>query len=157
MNIILLICTLFAGLAPPQPVIAPAAVVSVSTPYSPPLMGALKVTKPFNKPEKNWLPGHRGVDLAASTGTAVYAPASGAVHYSGIINGVPTLSINHPDGIKTTYQALSTHLTRGDIVVRGMFIGILAAPELNWGAIYAGEYIDPMSLLKPPKIRLKPV
>ncbi|MDO4910953.1 MAG: peptidoglycan DD-metalloendopeptidase family protein [Corynebacterium sp.] len=161
MTTILLLLAFFfptAGLStpPPSPPISPAASI-LSDPYSPPLYGPLKVTKPFAKPEKNWLPGHRGVDLAALPGSAIYAPASGVIHYSGVINGVATVSIMHFDGIRTTYQAVSTTLSKGDPVVRGVPFGVLVAGDLNWGAIYAGEYIDPMSLLKPPKIRLKPL
>ena len=37
----------------------------------------------FAPPNADWLPGHRGIDLAASTGTPVFVPVSGVVSFVG--------------------------------------------------------------------------
>ena len=128
---------------------------------------ASRVTRPADIPEKNWQPGHRGVDLAARPGDPVLAAGGGTVHYVGTIAGTPVVSIAHADGIRTTYQPVRTELRKGDPVGEGDIIGALAyspanAPNrhdgLHWGAIVGKErYIDPLSLLSAPLIRLKPV
>lgn len=114
-------------------------------------------------PEKNWQPGHRGVDLAASPGDTVLAAGDGEVVFTGVVVGVPTVSILHPDGIRTTYQPVTATVAKGDRVKEGEPIGTLGAPfngnfGLQWGALVAKDtYINPLSLLEAPKIRLKPL
>lgn len=117
------------------------------------------VTRAFDKPAKNWLKGHRGVDLAAEPGATIVAAGEGVVSYVGVIAGTPIVSIEHPDGIKTTYQPVHAVVARGDAVAEGQPIGRLAGTEgLHWGALVAkDDYINPLSLLKRPTIRLKPV
>nr|WP_065337111.1 M23 family metallopeptidase [Corynebacterium pseudotuberculosis] len=122
-----------------------------------------KVLKGFKKPEYNWLPGHRGVDLELSVGANVLAAESGIVAFSGTVARTPTISIDHPDGIRTTYQPVFTSLRKGDSVRIGDVIGQLAPSTdgnagLHWGAFTGNyEYINPLSLLDAPTIRLKPL
>ena len=63
-----------------------------------------RVLRTFNKPAKNWLPGHRGVDLEAAPTDPIYAAGDGTVIYAGTLAGIPTVSIEHPGGLRTTYQ-----------------------------------------------------
>ncbi|ALF57726.1 peptidase M23 [Corynebacterium pseudotuberculosis] len=124
---------------------------------------AQRVLKGFKKPEYNWLPGHRGVDLELSVGANVLAAESGIVAFSGTVARTPTISIDHPDGIRTTYQPVFTSLRKGDSVRIGDVIGQLAPSTdgnagLHWGAFTGNyEYINPLSLLDAPTIRLKPL
>ena len=120
-----------------------------------------QVLKGFVKPEKNWLPGHRGVDLAARLGDPIFAAGSGTVLYVGTIAGTPVISIEHATGLRTTYQPVMANVAIGDLVVAGDLIGTLAPNKsgeagLHWGAKYGAEdYINPLSLLPKPVIRLK--
>ncbi|ARU46381.1 M23 family metallopeptidase [Corynebacterium silvaticum] len=120
---------------------------------------AQKVLKGFKKPEYNWLPGHRGVDLDLAVGANVLAAETGIVAFSGAVAGTPTLSIDHPDGIRTTYQPVFTVLRKGDSVQVGDVIGQLAPstngdPGLHWGAFTGHyDYVNPLSLLDAPTIR----
>ncbi|WP_019192997.1 M23 family metallopeptidase [Corynebacterium timonense] len=123
---------------------------------------AARVTRSAQIPEKNWLPGHRGVDLALSPGEPVRAAGAGTVAYVGVVVGVPTVSIDHPEGIRTTYQPVHARVRVGDTVDEGQVIGTLAASHahegLHWGALTGPDtYINPLSLLSAPTIRLKPV
>nr|WP_232515808.1 M23 family metallopeptidase [Corynebacterium pseudotuberculosis] len=119
--------------------------------------------KVLKKPEYNWLPGHRGVDLELSVGANVLAAEAGIVAFSGTVARTPTISIDHPDGIRTTYQPVFTSLRKGDSVRIGDVIGQLAPSTdgnagLHWGAFTGNyEYINPLSLLDAPTIRLKPL
>ena len=121
------------------------------------------VLRTFNKPAKNWLPGHRGVDLEAAPTDPIYAAGDGTVIYAGILAGIPTVSIEHPGGLRTTYQPVLPLVAVGDTVTGQQPIGTLAPggthgyPGLQWGAKFgADDYINPLTLLPAPVIRLKP-
>lgn len=123
-----------------------------------------RVLRGFDPPEHNWLPGHRGVDLAAAVGAQVFAAGPGIVAFAGTVAGTPTVSIDHPDGIRTTYQPVTASVGAGKEVTTGQAIGVLARghrdPGLHWGARPQGftdRYLNPLELLAAPAIRLKPV
>lgn len=122
-----------------------------------------RVLRPADIPDNNWDPGHRGVDLALSTGSDVLAAAAGTVVFSGTVAGTPVVSIDHADGIRTSYLPVHSRVAAGDSVDEGQVIGRLAHPVdghrgLHWGARTGpDEYINPLSLLDAPVIRLKPV
>lgn len=124
---------------------------------------ASNVTRRADIPEKNWLPGHRGVDLAARTGQEILSAEAGVVAFTGVVAGVPVVSVDHADGIRTTYQPVHATVRIGDEVKEGQPIGRLASPSadhagLHWGARTGKDtYINPLSLLDAPQIRLKPV
>ena len=122
-----------------------------------------RVLRTFNKPAKNWLSGHRGVDLEAAPNDPIYAAGAGTVIYAGTLAGIPTVSIEHPGGLRTTYQPVLPLVAVGDTVTGQQPIGTLAPggthgyPGLQWGAKFgADDYINPLTLLPAPVIRLKP-
>lgn len=100
---------------------------------------------------------HCGIDIKGCEGTPVYAAADGVVAFAGNTPaGGLTLSVKHAGGIRTTYLPLKEILVgRGYKVKKGQQIAVLAAAgdkssnetHLHMGAILAGEYIDPESLL----------
>lgn len=148
--------TLLAGAL----VLTPGAAAYVNPTSGRPSAGT--VLRPFDKPEHNWLPGHRGVDLALGIGAEVLSPAAGVVAFAGIVVGTPTVSIEHADGVRTTYQPVHTHLVAGEVVVEKQKIGTLGHPTtvhpgLQWGAKIGEDYINPIRLLPAPTIRLKPL
>ena len=121
---------------------------------------ATRVVRPFDAPAQPWLPGHRGVDLAAPPGTAVRAPADGRVAFVGVVAGRPVLSIDHDDPrgegtLRTTYEPVVSTLSRGARVRQGEVVGMIdaAGPPhcpsgcLHWGARRERVYVDPLSLL----------
>ncbi|SER40725.1 M23 family metallopeptidase [Corynebacterium cystitidis] len=122
-----------------------------------------RVLRGADIPEKNWLPGHRGVDLELAVGADVLAAEDGIVAFRGVVAGTPVISIDHADGIRTTYQPVHSLLDEGEPVSAGDVIGRLGHatdgyPGLHWGALIARDtYINPLSLLDEPVIRLKPV
>jgi murein DD-endopeptidase MepM/ murein hydrolase activator NlpD len=136
-----------------------------------PLQPRPAVERRFDKPEQNWLPGHRGVDLAGAPGQAVLAAGDGIVVFAGKVADKPVVSIDHPGGLRTTYEPVQAEVSVGSRVGRGTRIGTLesghedcaAAACLHWGARREGsghsrrEYIDPLGLLHATPLRLKPV
>ncbi|MGX0118361.1 murein hydrolase activator EnvC family protein [Corynebacterium otitidis] len=162
----LLAWLLLAAPGPPARAIeppAPAPPVAYSDPVSG-LRSASPVLRAFDPPERDWLPGHRGVDLEAAPGRPILAAGDGIVAFAGPVAGVGVVSIDHSDGLRTTYQPVVPAVAAGEQVSRGQRIGVLGGPVrgepgLHWGLRPTADpvgYLNPLSLLEPPRIRLKP-
>ena len=68
---------------------------------------------PDNDP---FAPGHRGIDVAAPTGTTVRASADGIVSFAGVVAGNRSVSVDHPADLRTTYSFLGTSaVKKGDV------------------------------------------
>ena len=142
-----------AALGTPDPPEPPVPVPSVGA-YGWPVAGP--VIRRFEEPSGPYGAGHRGIDIAAESGRSVKASADGVVAFAGKVAGDLHVSIDHPDGIRTSYSYLSSvKVRRGEPVARGEVIGGTAAghpgvapPHLHFGARLAGQYIDPMLLLE---------
>ncbi|WP_089243083.1 M23 family metallopeptidase [Rhodococcoides kyotonense] len=118
----------------------------------------------FDPPEHDWLPGHRGVDLQGSAGQQVSAAGAGAVVFAGSVAGKPVVSIDHPNGLRTTYEPVVASVSVGDRVRSGDPIGVLepghagcADPCLHWGVRRDRDYLDPLRLVGATRIVLKPL
>ncbi|MGR7023385.1 M23 family metallopeptidase [Geodermatophilus sp. URMC 62] len=139
---------------------APPASVWVSPLGDPPT-----VTRPFAPPPSPYGPGHRGADLAGSPGTAVRAAGDGVVVFAGMVAGRPVVSVDHADGLRTTYEPVQPSVAAGQVVARGSPLGTLLAGHegcpaqacLHWGLRRGETYLDPLALLRPPEVRLLPV
>ena len=152
--------------AHPAPSAAPAADRRAPrSAYTWPTGGPAAVLEGFDPPAVVWGSGHRGVDLALAAGSPVLAAGDGTVVFAGMVAGRPVVSIDHADGIRTTYEPVEAVVSTGDAVGRGQVIGTLVAGHrsdgvdaLHWGARTGPKtYINPLRLLDPPIIRLKPV
>lgn len=119
--------------------------------HSAPLPGP--VLREFQIGEYNWQPGHRGVDLLGSVGETVQAPASGTISWVGAIAGVPMLTVQHLDGLRTTYQPVRALLPVSTAVEAGDQIAVLDAGHcaemacLHWGLRAGEQYLDPLAWL----------
>lgn len=120
-----------------------------------------EVIHPFVPPAVRWGSGHRGVDIALGAGDNVLAAGDGVVIYAGKLNNRSVISIEHADGIRTTYEPVSPSVAKGDIVTAGQIIGTLDSGHcghqscLHWGAKRGkNAYINPLSLLRERRIRL---
>jgi murein DD-endopeptidase MepM/ murein hydrolase activator NlpD len=156
-----------AGARPPTPNLwLPAALPVLATaldgPYTWPVDGP--IVGPFDPPPQPWLPGHRGVDIAAPAGSPVRAVTGGVVWFAGRVASRPLVSIAHPNGTRTTYEPVQPVVFAGDAVAAGDIIGTLlaghsgcASPCLHWGLRDGDTYLDPLSLLGLGRVRLLPV
>jgi murein DD-endopeptidase MepM/ murein hydrolase activator NlpD len=133
-----------------------------------PLSPEPTVVRRFELPEKRWLAGHRGVDLAAPSGSVVRSAGAGVVNFAGLVAGKPVVSVRHADGLLTTYEPVTASVNKGAVVARGSPIGVLDAghggcrsPCLHWGARRgtgsSAQYLDPLALLGEIRVRLKPL
>jgi murein DD-endopeptidase MepM/ murein hydrolase activator NlpD len=115
------------------------------------------VIRGFDPPDQPYGTGHRGIDIGATTGTPVRSAQGGVVAFAGPIGGSLFVSIDHADGIRTTYSWLSSvAVSRGQDVLRGEIVGTTGGghpgvepPHLHFGARLGDTYIDPMTLLEP--------
>lgn len=122
------------------------------------------VVHPFDPPAEEWAAGHRGVDLAAATGERVRSPATGTVSFAGQVAGKPVVVVEHPGGLRSTFEPVTAVARRGDAVAAGGVVGTLAAVPghcapagcLHWGVLRGELYLDPLALLgeAPPVVLL---
>lgn len=132
---------------------------ALPSPAVAPLPGA--IVRPFDAPQPDWRPGHRGVDVAGLPGDPVRAAAAGTVTVASVIAGVPTVVVQH-GSVRTTYGPVQPSVTVGQHVSAGEEIGSLdaghpgcsAAACLHWGLKEGDRYLNPLSLLAPIKVRL---
>ncbi|MFV0425653.1 MAG: M23 family metallopeptidase [Beutenbergiaceae bacterium] len=139
----------------------PTTATSAGTTYASPVPG--EVIAVFDGPSAPWAAGHRGVDLYGAVGEPVLAAADGIVAFAGVVVDRGVISIDHADGVRTSYEPVAATVRQGDRVSLGQAIGTITTgshcPEsgcLHWGARLGRTYIDPLSLLNPTVIRLYP-
>ena len=133
--------------------------------WTTPLGGELHVTRGFAPPASAYGAGHRGVDLAGTPGAPVLAAGAGTVLFAGMVAGRPVVSVLHANGLRTTYEPVDPSVAAGQAVARGSPIGTLlpghagcpVAACLHWGALRGATYLDPLLLLRPPRVRLLPL
>lgn len=145
---------------------APAARGATAQPWSWPLDGSPTVVRGFELPPEPWLAGHRGVDLRGWPGEPVRSAGDGTVTFAGWVGGIPTVTVTHAAGLRTTYQPVLAEVTRGQAVARGAILGRVSAGGshcpplacLHWGLRRARAYLDPLSLVGAGlRVRLLPV
>ncbi|GLY49195.1 M23 family metallopeptidase [Lentzea sp. NBRC 102530] len=128
-----------------------------------PLPPPHQVVRTFEAPTTPFGPGHRGADLAAPAGTPVLATADATVVYAGAVAARTLVSLQHPAGLRTTYEPVAPTVTAGHKVRQGDVIGHLQAghcpttPCLHWGARKADTYLDPLRLVSTGRVRLLPL
>jgi murein DD-endopeptidase MepM/ murein hydrolase activator NlpD len=143
--------------APPPP---PVPAARFSWPLAPPH----PVLRRFVAPSVPWGPGHRGVDLGGSVGDPVLAVADGTVVFAGHLVDRTLVSVDHPNGLRSTYEPIAPAVSPGQLVHRGDLLGHLQpghpdcpAPAcLHWGIRRGDEYLDPLALVTVRHIRLLP-
>jgi len=94
---------------------------------------------------------HPGLDIAAKSGTPIYATADGVVKFAKYNGGYgKVVYLNHKYGYETRYGHMSKILVRvGQRVKRGDKIGlvgrtgIVTAPHLHYEVRYKGDEVDP--------------
>lgn len=117
-----------------------------------PLDGVRVVVAAYRAPAHEYGAGHRGVDLATTTGAVVRAPAGGSVAFRGTVVDRPLLTIEHAGGMVSTFEPLESTLSPGDAVSAGDEIGRVAIgghatpATIHLGVRVDGHYINPLLL-----------
>jgi murein DD-endopeptidase MepM/ murein hydrolase activator NlpD len=161
------------------PVAAPAAVTGRSSPPPPtapdpppvpplwmPVAGA--VVRGFDARAGPYGPGHRGIDIAASVGELVRAPAAGRVAFAGPVAGTNWVSLRVAPGVLVTLGPLldppaparagARVRSREPVGRVGPGHGMAGRTTLHLGVRVDGVYVDPLaSLVDRPRPRLAPL
>lgn len=122
--------------------------------WSWPLTPRPAVLRAFDPPDKPWLSGHRGVDLkSASDGGPVTAPESGTVSFVGVVVDRPVITVDHGNGLRSSFEPVASTLAKGDAVAKGEILGTLLAghcgptPCVHWGVRRGDEYVNPLEFV----------
>lgn len=109
---------------------------------------------------------HKGVDMAAPTGTRIKASGDAIVDFIGTKGGYGNVIIlKHANGVSTVYGHLSrfnTGLRRGSKVAQGEIIGyvgmsgLATGPHLHYEFLLNGKHHDPMKVALPKANPIEP-
>jgi hypothetical protein len=129
-----------------------------------PLEPVPTVVRGFAEPENPWSPGHRGVDLLGSAAEQVMAIGAGDVAFARTLAGRGVVVIRH-GALRSTYEPVTAAVHVGEHVYAGQVIGLLqatrshCAPQicLHLGLRRGSGYLDPLTVLGPRPVRLKPL
>lgn len=123
-----------------------------------PLRPVPQVLAPAVLPSAPWLPGHRGVDLAAAAGDVVLAPADGAVAFAGTVVDRGVVTVAHDGGPRSSFEPVRSLVPVGSPVARGDPVAVVQGTGghcggrcLHWGVRRGQTYLDPLLLLRPPE------
>ena len=108
-------------------------------------------TDPFKGRRGN----HKGIDMAAPTGTPIYATADGLIERAGWVNGYGNfIEIEHGNQVETRYGHLSRlnvepyqHVKKGELIGYVGSTGRSTGSHLHYEVRIAGEPVDPMSFM----------
>lgn len=108
------------------------------------------VVDPFRAPAGPYGPGNRGLDYRTRPGSVVGSIGAGTVAFAGQVAGRLVISIDHPDGLRSSLVGLAVIDTVvGRRVARGDAVG-RAGPMLHLGVRRDGVYLDPATLFAGP-------
>ncbi len=115
-----------------------------------------EVFDPFRKPENPYGPGNRGIEYATTPSQPVRAAASGVVSFAGPVASELYVTVDHGDGVLTSYSYLG-RLTqsKGDLVTSGDVVGFTGERNLHFGLRVNGEYEDPALFMAVREVRVR--
>ena len=130
--------------------------------YAWPVPGCYTITSPFGKrihPVTQKISYHEGIDIACTTGTAVYAASDGVVEFSGNNGNYGIMiTISHENGMRTTYAHLSmAGVRKGASVKKGQIIaysgntGRSTGPHLHFEVRGTGGPTNPIPYITTPE------
>jgi murein DD-endopeptidase MepM/ murein hydrolase activator NlpD len=98
---------------------------------------------------------HEGIDIAAPTGTAIWAAAAGTVIYAGWLGGYGNLVVvDHGNGLSTAYaHASAIVVSLGQQVAQGQTVALVGStghstgPHLHFEVRVNGAAVDPLLYL----------
>jgi murein DD-endopeptidase MepM/ murein hydrolase activator NlpD len=119
-----------------------------------PLSPRPAVLRAFDPPDKPWMSGHRGVDLGAThDGVPVTSPEAGTVSFVGVVVDRPVITIDHGDGLQSSFEPVESDLKAGAVVAKGDAIGTLrpghcgTGPCVHWGVRRGDGYVNPLEFV----------
>ncbi|WP_039389656.1 MULTISPECIES: M23 family metallopeptidase [Novosphingobium] len=146
------------GLAAAKPAAKVGAIAPVSIPSRNPLEHSVTTSSygMRNHPILGRRQGHKGIDLAAPTGTPVYAPADGIVSRASMFSSYGLyISLEHGGELQTRYGHLSRlNVAEGQTVHKGDLIGFVGStgrstgPHLHYEVRVDGAAVNPVPYMQ---------
>ncbi len=115
--------------------------------------GRPPVLRHFDRPPERWMAGHRGVDLRLTVGAPIRSPADGVIVFVGKVVDRPVITVDHGNGLLSSFEPAEATLAKGTAVAAGEQIGHLSTephcPQscLHWGVRDHGEYVNPLNFV----------
>lgn len=104
------------------------------------------VLDPFRLSEGKYGPGNRGIEYDTDEFDRIVAAARGTVVFAGPVAGSLFITVDHGNGLASTYGFVRHMLVReGEEVVAGDLVALAAGP-FHFSVRLYGEYIDPEPL-----------
>jgi len=100
---------------------------------------------------------HYGLDIAAPTGSPIYAPADGIITmaHSNMYFSGGTLILDHGQGLSSSFLHLSkilvetgTTVKKGDLIAEIGSTGRASGPHLDWRMNWLNRRVDPELLVE---------
>jgi murein DD-endopeptidase MepM/ murein hydrolase activator NlpD len=114
------------------------------------------VIDPFRPPAHIGAPGNRGLEYGSSDGQVVSAAASGYVLFAGPVAGRKAITIQHRDGVRTTYTGLLEIWVTDGMNVNQYSAIAVASAGFHFGARVNDQYLDPQILIDASVIEVRP-
>lgn len=114
-----------------------------------------EVLDPFRLPDGPYGPGNRGIEYDTEAGVRVRAAGPGIVVFAGSVAGAVYVSVEHGDGLRTSYGPVGgLRVGVGDTVDRGEWLASTVGP-VHFSARVHGEYVDPATLFGVRRIEVR--
>ena len=119
------------------------------------------VLQGFQRPTDRFAAGHRGVDLPAANGTAVFSIGHGTVTHVGEVAGVGSVTVDH-GRVRSSYLPVHAVVAEGDVVTPGAVIGYVSGSHCPVACLHLGlrrpawetrdalsdPYLDPVAWIR---------
>jgi len=106
-----------------------------------PTEGPREVLRDFRAPSTPWGPGHRGLDLLASSERLV-APVSGTISFSGMVAERGVITITTDTGALVSMEPVSSDLVAGSRVSKGEVIAMIEPGHCSERCVHIGLRVD---------------
>ncbi len=123
-----------------------------------PVAEPVTVRRRFDRPERAWSAGHRGVDFTVAAASPVRAPGAGEVTFVGTIVDRGVVVVLHDNGLRSSFEPVVSTLSPGQRVTAGGEVGRVSSPDdglahcgpdcLHWGVRQGEVYLDPLKLVR---------
>ncbi len=117
-----------------------------------PVGGHQVIVRDFAAPETPWGPGHRGIDIDASSSSTLRAPVSGRLRFVGDVVHRGVVTIETSEGFLVSMEPVTIDVPSGSRVVAGQVLGSIDSGHcprrcLHLGLRIDGRYVSPAKFL----------
>lgn len=113
------------------------------------------VLDPFRLPEGKYGAGNRGIEYDTGEFDRIVAAARGTVVFAGAVAGSLFVTVDHGDGLESSYGFVGRILVREGQEVAGGDLVALSGGPFHFSVRLHGEYVDPEPLFGSRRVVLR--